>query len=261
MESQTQSDNIRYCSDGIVNCFDGYRDKWEDFYPSEKWAFQTLADQRQGRLGRILDVGCAIGGLGLALSSRFVVEDYTGIDINPQVIERAQNNLERFSVPANFHCEDILDVRQLPKASFDIVISLSCADWNIATRQMIDSSWDYVRPGGSFVMSVRLTDREGLNDFTRSHQTIAFDEKGDVVESANYVVFNWREYLALCQALRPSPNRIRGYGYWGEPASNAVTPYQRLVFGVVIIQQSKASPVEPGTLTAELNLPLDLITG
>jgi len=253
------TDNIRFQSDALVKFFDGHRDKWDEFYPSEQWAFQTIADERAGRLRRVLDVGCATGGLGLALSSRFAVDHYTGVDINRQVIEQAQKSTARFSIPATFYCDDILTLDQIPSASFEIVASLGCADWNIATQRIIDRCWQFVAPGGCFVMSVRLTDRDGINDFARSHQPIAHDSAGNVIESANYVVFNWREYLRLCARLSPPPATLSGYGYWGKPASNAVTPYDRLVFGVIIVRKAPAG-VEPRQISVALNLPLDLLT-
>ena len=81
-------DNLIFTSDFIVNLFDKYRDKLEDFYPSEKWAFEKI-NSLANDFGKILDVGCATGGLGLALSNHYNVEKYDGIDINKQAIKRA----------------------------------------------------------------------------------------------------------------------------------------------------------------------------
>ena len=254
----TQTTNIRYNSDGIVRWLDGFRDKWEDFYPSEKWAFEKLAGPAKV-MGSILDVGCAMGGLGLALTNRYEVASYTGVDINRPALERALARKKEFPVPAQFICDDILKVTDLPQEAYDIVFSLSCADWNIETHKIMSRCWEYLKPGGSFVISLRLTDKEGINDFSRSHQSIAVDEQGKAVESANYVVFNWLEFLRLVKGLTPSPVRVSGYGYWGKPSSNAVTPYDRLVFGVMIVQKAEAS--DAGTEPVmDLNLPLTLVT-
>ena len=107
-------------------------------------------------------------------------------------------------------------------------------------------------------MSVRFTNGQGVNDIAVSHQTIAEDENGQAVESANYVVFNWQEFLRSIAGLSPRPSKISGYGYWGKPSANAVTLYERLVFGVMMI----AKPVVPSDREAvlELNFPLTLIT-
>ena len=259
MNSQKETENIRFRSDTIVERFDGYRDKWDDFYPSERWALQRLADQRQGQLGQVLDVGCAAGGLGIALTSRFIVDSYTGIDINSQAIALARQNPERFRAPATFFSEDVLLVDGLGKGAFDVVTSLSCADWNIATTRITNRCWEHVAPGGCFVMSVRLTNKEGINDLAESYQPIAWDNNGAVLESANYVVFNWQAYLALCGALKPIPSKVSGYGYWGKPAGDAVTPYQRLVFAVFLIQKPETTVVEGDPMPVEFQVPLDLL--
>src|SRR3972149_11656439 len=93
--------NLRYQSNGIVKYFTDHRNKWDDFYPSEQSAFRELADT-SGRLGTILDVGCAMGGLGLALSERFSVERYVGVDINPQAIAQCDSNASIYPMPVQF---------------------------------------------------------------------------------------------------------------------------------------------------------------
>ena len=249
--------NIVYKSDGIIKWLDGYRDKWEDFYPSERWAFQKFSDER-GTLGRILDVGCAMGGLALALAGRFDVKEYVGVDINRAAIDRALGqNQPRFTVPAKFFCEDILKVKDFRDVPFDVVVSLSCADWNIETDKIIWRCWEAVKKGGVFVMSVRLTPGEGVNDITRSHQPIAVGQDGAVIETANYVVFNVQDLLRRFENLSPRPSKVAGYGYWGKPSANAVTPYARLVFGVFVVEKSLKGdkPIE-----SELNFPSDLFT-
>ena len=41
-------DNLIFTSDFIVNLFDKYRDKLEDFCPSEKWAFEKINSLANG---------------------------------------------------------------------------------------------------------------------------------------------------------------------------------------------------------------------
>lgn len=248
--------NIRFKTNGIAKYYSNYRDKWEDFYPSEQWAFQKIVDLSPTHsYGTILDVGCALGGLGLALQGKS--EEYVGVDINAQAIEFAkQVTSDRFHVPANFICEDIVQIDWKGK-QFDNVFSLSCADWNIDTSGIIKACWERVMERGSFCTSVRLTASDGINDIRRSYQSIvATDEKA--TESANYVVFNWQELLKLFGALNPQPSHITGYGYYGKPSATAVTIYDELVFAVFIV---KKGPLEKSRETqTELLLPLRLFT-
>ena len=236
--------------------FDGYRDKWEDFYPSERWAFAKIVEVKK-TFGRILDVGCGMGGLGLAISNRYPVEEYLGVDINDQVISRAQEKRALFKVSALFQCCDILKARGLQKGSFDTVFSLSCADWNIETKAIIDRCWQCVMPGGFFVISLRLSPEKGINNIKKSCQPIDWDDKGKPLEIANYVVFNAREFFGMVGKFQPKPSNVYGYGYWGSPSKTAVTPYKELVFGVVIIQKSAAGD-KNGKVAAHLDFPLDL---
>jgi len=257
MDFSKTTDNILYKTDGIVNIFDGYRDKWEDFYPSERWAFEKLAGN-SGGLGKVLDVGCAIGGLGRTLSKRYRIESYAGVDINTQAIDVAKQNQSQISVPAEFSSGDILELNILDGKTFDTVFSLSCADWNIETDLIIYRCWDFVKPGGVFVISLRLTSQESINDMKRSYQPFAFDDEGNVVETANYVIYNYAVFFRLIKNLRPPVSSVMGYGYWGQPASNAVTPYKDLVFGVLIV--SKALDGQLAKIESELYFPLDLFT-
>jgi SAM-dependent methyltransferase len=250
--------NIIYKSAGISRLFDGYRDKWDDFYISERWAFDKIGSIKK-TFGRVLDVGCGMGGLGLAISSRYPLEEYHGVDINAQVIDGAKEKQSRFKVPVTLQCGDILKVRELSKASYDTVFSLSCADWNIETESIIDRCWQFVKPGGFFVMSLRLTPGKGVNNIKKSYQPIEWDNKGKPAEIANYVVFNTREFFRMVEAFKPRPSNIYGYGYWGPPSKTAVTPYKKLVFGVVIIQKNDVDD-KKGHIAAELNFPLDLIS-
>ena len=188
-------DNLKYTSDYLVNLFNNYRDKLDDFYPSEKWAFEKINSYADG-FGKVLDVGCASGGLGLALSSHYNVIKYDGIDINKQTIGKANSIIDKFPIPVNFECCDILNSDNVCNY-YDNVFSLSCADWNIRTIDIINRCWELVKPGGFFTISVRLTNKDGVNDFNRSYQIL--NNNYIEPEMANYVVFNWKIFLEIIE--------------------------------------------------------------
>jgi len=248
--------NIRYSGNGIAQWLNGFRDKWDDFYLSERWAFDKIGSIKK-TFGRVLDVGCGMGGLGQAISSRYPLKEYHGVDINAQVIARARTKQSRFKVPVKLQCCDILKVRGLHKGSYDTVFSLSCADWNIETKAMIDRCWQYVKPGGFFVISLRLSPEKGINNIKKSYQPFEWNDKGKPTEIANYVVFNVREFFRMVEAFKPRPLNVYGYGYWGTPSKTAVTPYKKLVFGVVIVQKTDVH-AKKMTIASQMNFPLDL---
>lgn len=242
--------NIRYNSGEIVSYYSKSRTKWNEFYPSERWVFERISMERS--LGSILDVGCACGGLGMALNERFSIESYTGVDVNKDAILWAKQCC-KLTVPSRFMIEDILNTKDVD--FFDLVVSLSCADWNVETDSIIDKCWKHVKDGGYLVMSLRLTNLSGVNDIERSYQMINFSGKEVIPEKANYVVFNFKD--ALQKLMRLHPRLIGAYGYWGIPSQTACTPFKKLVFSVFYIKKEDNFEENEDIMT-ELHLPSQL---
>lgn len=254
--------NIAYKTNQISEYFSANRRKWDDFYSSEKWIFERVAGS-EGAMGHVLDVGCAAGGLFFALTERFSVTHYSGVDINAQAIEVANTRKVTCSESKfQFMCGDILEINTLPVEGFDNVFSLSCADWNILTEDIISHCWKYVRKGGNFVLTLRLTSEPSLRDLSESFQYIYYDdllpENTSEIERAPYVVLNVRYALSLLTNLQPRPVCITGYGYWGTPSSTARTRYDRLVFAALAVKKGQTE-VESHEIAGELLLPVDVL--
>ncbi|MBF0512645.1 MAG: class I SAM-dependent methyltransferase [Desulfovibrionaceae bacterium] len=248
--------NLRYSCAALEAYFTKQRLRWDQFYPSERFILEGLA-ARPGGFGSLLDVGCALGGLGRALCEFSAPAHYTGVDIHSGMIETARREAG-LSCPAAFVHGDILEL-EFP-GGFDTVVSLSCADWNVRTLDIIDACWRCVRPGGAMALSLRLTPGQGVNDIAISRQPIGPGGEGPDRETANYVVFNVHEALAALSGLNPAPGRLEIYGYWGKPSPTAVTPYEKLVFCTVRLDKPRADqPEGPGE--AVLRLPVDLFQG
>lgn len=243
--------NIEYKSKQIVEYYSTHRQSWKDYYNSEKWVLERLAEKG---LGDVLDVGCACGGLGSALNQKFIVNSYTGIDINNDAIYWAIKNND-LKIPTNFLVGDIVNMDQ-NTCHYDTVISLSCADWNVETNRIIQACWEKVKPGGYFVISLRLTPKQSINDIKRSYQYINFFGSEKEPEKANYVIFNFFDILKLFGELDSRPELIGGYGYWGKSSPTAVVPYDKLVFTVFYIKKRENCS---DSIKTELNLPLDLL--
>ena len=243
------SENIKYASKQISEFYSNHRQGWDEFYPSEKRAFEKAAGDKK-MLGDLLDAGCACGGLGSALSEKFTLNSYTGIDINEEAIKWA-NKYRKLSGPARFISGDI--IKEELNDQYDTVVSLSCADWNIETARIINTCWKSLKRKGYFVITLRLTTAQGVNDIKKSYQYINYSEKEENPDIANYVVFSFRDALKIIKGLSPSPELIGAYGYWGRPSPTAVTPFDKLVFAAFYIKKAGEDSAE--NIQAEFDLP------
>lgn len=221
--------NIKYESESFLNYYSKSRMTWEEFYPSEKKILaSTISKFNQGF--EMLDAGCGCGGLGKALSERFNMKYYMGVDCNKKEIDYAKE-FNRLSVPHHYICEDIVSYKD--DKQYDIVVSLSCIDFNIDVKGMLESCWAKVKRGGYLVTSVRLTNQETINDINKAFQRL----KGN--EVANYVVFNIDDFIKMISGLRDNPvDLIEAFGYWHAPAEGTVVKYDRLCMSVFAIRKA-----------------------
>jgi SAM-dependent methyltransferase len=241
-------ENIEYKSPEIERFYREHRTRWDHFYESERIVFERLGFDETTS---VLDIGCGCGGLGLALRERFGVTRYTGIEINRQAAEAAS----AVCPWGRFLAADILapPPGALQTAAFDVVVSLGCIDWNVRFEDMLASAFAYVRKGGHFVSSFRLTRGESQVDMRQSFQYINFDGKQEG-EIAPYVVLSTADLLARLTALEPE--RIGGFGYWGRPSPTAVTPCSEVGFVVVAVRKGEAPTQRP---VIDLDVPADLL--
>lgn len=243
--------NIAYQTPHLAEYFLTHRRNWDEFFPSERWVFERVGASETG-FGRVLDVGCAVGGLGNAITQKFPITSYTGLDINAQAIKAAAR-INTLSVPTQFLCADIVTCMDVADEAFDTVAALSVADWNIDTNGIITACWKKVAPGGRLLITLRLTNGLGVNDLERSFQYIVPDEgfempidKSDL-EKAPYVVLNTQEALRVITKQTPPPCDILLYGYWGKPSDTATTPYEKLAFAVLSVMKHSVGEVEGNT--------------
>ena len=249
-----------YQSETLVEYFSKNRRCWSDLYPSERWLFDRLANETGG-LGSVLDVGCAMGGVGHALAEREMLASYTGIDISDPLI-RAGLGECCDGVPFELQTGDITTASTLGEGRFDTVLCLSVADWSAKTYEILNTCWLRVKPTGSLVLSLRLTELASVLDPDLSFQFLGNDvpapHREAEVERVPYVVFDVRDALRMLCSLTPAPSRVLGYGYWGTPSATARTPFQRLAF-VVFAVTRPAIDAAPESIRTELHLPADLL--
>ncbi|EOQ98243.1 ribosomal protein L11 methyltransferase-like protein [Leptospira wolbachii serovar Codice str. CDC] len=242
------SESIKYTSKNIAEFYSKNRIKWDDFYNSEKAIFEnSIVDNKIS----VLDLGCGCGGLGIALKERFGVEDYTGIDIQNEAIELGKS----LQPHANLYVDDIFNLQNesIKSRKFDLVVSLSCIDWNLNFDQTLGSAWNLVKDGGVFISTFRLTNAATVDDIKKSYQYINFEGKFEG-EIAPYVVLNVNDLLGKLASL--DPVELNANGYWGQPSKSAKTVYESLCFSAFAIRKKRFN--EGSDFEMSLKLPLDL---
>lgn len=202
--------NIKYTSDELSLFYKSNRIGWGSLYPSEKFILEKI---NIDSTAQVLDMGCACGGLGVALEEQYDLNYYHGVDINLKCIEYAK----KICPWGEFENADFLDVYKQYSTDYDIGVSLSCADWNVDTKEMLEALFSRIKPGGKLIFSCRLTNEViGDSGVVVGRQRICWGEGADPenIEFAPYKVFTLKSVLNLLLSIG-FVSKVDGYGYWG----------------------------------------------
>ena len=255
MRNNDDPRNYVYRTPELAKHYSHQRASWSDFYPSERAVIERL---ELGAGSRVIDMGCACGGLGVALRERFEVVDYWGVDINSECIERAPTVCPH----GQFVAGDFLDITERLPRDFDLAASLGCADWNVQTEDLLRALFAHVKVGGHLLYSCRLSqDQPRSPGVTCAAQDIVFDEDvgaSACPEEAPYKVYRLEQVLGLLLGLGPV-REIIAHGYFGDvPKTVKGLPWKRVFYLVCAVERaSEDGPprlrlnVDPGLLVGE----------
>lgn len=113
---------------------------------------KKILDKHKVQKGRSLVLFCGGGRDSIALAKSGL--EVTGIDVIPEMIERAKINAQRNRVEIDFRIEDVLKLN-FPPSSFDYVIAFRGGYSQIPGRrtriELLKIIYDILIPGGSFV--------------------------------------------------------------------------------------------------------------
>ena len=220
--------NKAYKSNEILKFYAVNRNKWKDFYKSEKEIINKLKIKKNSS---ILDIGSACGGLGVVLNKRYGVEDYVGIEINKDAHNYAKNKYKNF----NLINSDLLNYEKNKKkySEFKYVFSLGCVDWNFEIDKMLKKAWKHVQKKGYLIITLRLTN---IQKIKKSFQYINFSKKMRG-EKATYQIVNMNILLKKLSKLNIS--KILHYGYWGSPNKTVVSDHKKIFFVAMALKKNK----------------------
>ena len=126
----------------------------------------------------VLEIGCGIGGPAIVMANEFSAAKVVGIDIEPQLIERAQRNAAAAGVEASTDFR-LVAPGALPfeTASFDVVFSKDAIVHIEDKHEIYGEIFRVLAPGGQFVAGdwFASTDADDLPEFRRYRELSHLD--------------------------------------------------------------------------------------
>jgi len=227
--------NIVLHSNKLAEYYATNKTHWGDFYTSERIMMGETFKRCKAPF-TVLDVGCACGGLANAIMEEgYQIKEYCGIDINYPCIEYASRFAGDYSFECRFICDDIVNVSSQKK--YDVVICFGAADSNFDFKGILEQCWRFVKTDGCLIFSNRFTNGESIVDINKSYQIID-DETNEICP---YNVLNFRDWISSLVKGLSDIIELNIYGYYGCPASSAVTPFKRACFATTGIYKTPIS--------------------
>ena len=200
------------------------REKFKDLENSKRILLKKINYKKN----KILDVGCATGGMFSALKNKFGSINYTGIDIDSRCINNAKT---RFS-GAKFYKMDLFD-KKLKNNFYDIVMM-----WN----------WTYMYPDWKklFYQAIKLSkkfimfdNRLRLNGPTITDIDLSYQYYHKSNKRNFYINHNLYELISFFQIGELNIKTINIYGYHlpGETSARLPLPISEVLIGGVLLEK------------------------
>jgi SAM-dependent methyltransferase len=213
---------------GVLDFFSRERGTTADVYPSE-WFF--LKDRLQEDM-RVLDIGCAQGGFAGVLGEHLKRISYTGVDISPEMIEKAKARHPK----QRFFCCPEGDLTPLGGETFDLVLVLGILHLHESWRATLASAWKHTQ--GALLFDLRETEGPTLED--KSVSWFGMDFSGDAEQAElrlPYIVLNAGDALAEAVRLTDGAAKLSRYGYRHPPSSAARTPIKQIMTSAYLAER------------------------
>lgn len=213
---------------GVIEFFARERGTTSDVYPSE-WFF--LKDRLKEGIS-VLDIGCAQGGFASVLGEHLKDYSYTGVDISPEMIEKAQERHPR----QRFFCCPEGDLAVLGDQRFDLVLVLGILHLHETWRNTLSTAWKHAKE--ALLFDLRETEGVSLED--KALSWFGMDFSGDAEKPETrlpYIVLNAGEALKEAVRLTEGARHLSRYGYRHPPSKAARTPLAMIMTSAYLAQR------------------------
>lgn len=200
------------------------RRKWEDLYLSA----QYFLDRNDLRAERILEIGCAAGGLYEIMTKKYGWVTYTGVDISPAEIRHAR----KAYTGATFVVCDFLENR-FKAGSFDTVCAFQVVNHQPQYRKFIAEMFRVARTRVIFNARVQYG-FPTVVDLETSY--VYYHGSG---KRHYFIPFNFYELFNYLHLEKFGAKKISIYGYYTPAKTSAFVcgPKSRLVASAFCIEK------------------------
>jgi 23S rRNA U2552 (ribose-2'-O)-methylase RlmE/FtsJ len=185
------------------------RRRWEDLFKS----VQYFLDKFKWQGEKVLEIGCAAGGLYEIMKNRYGNFDYTGLDISPAELKVAR---ERYS-NAKFICANFYN-KKFKANSYDAVLAFLIVSHQRDYKDFISEMIRIARKKVIFDVRLRY-DGTTIVDLDTSYLYYHGSGKRNY-----YVVFNFYELFNFLHLAEFNLKKISVYGYYTPDKTSAFVP-------------------------------------
>jgi len=149
--------------DELARYYDQIFEDWDASIERQALVLSAMLRQQAAgnRAIRVLDCACGIGTQSLGLAKQGF--DVVGCDISPAAVERARLEAVKKGVDVRFYVADMRQLADVDGSDFDAVICMDNAlphmDSDDQLLRAAQQAHGKLRPGGSFIASIRDYDR------------------------------------------------------------------------------------------------------
>jgi SAM-dependent methyltransferase len=125
---------------------------WQWFEPSLRNITHLVIKHSDRGGGRALDVGCGTGRVAFRLAERGYTVD--GVDIEPRVVDLANEIAERRRAKCSFRLGDFRDPHVVSPACYDLAVCSEVLEHVEEYQPIVENMYASLKPGGRLIITV-----------------------------------------------------------------------------------------------------------